>query len=101
MVVPCQAVIMTITDDQAEYAKSLYRAMIDADIRAELDLRNEKLGLKMREAIMKKIPYMLVIGKKETEANVVTARLRDGSELKGIFIGELINRIKEENNARR
>lgn len=98
---PVQAVIMTITDDQAEYAKGLHRAMIDADIRAELDLRNEKLGLKMREAIMKKIPYMLVVGKKEMEANVVTARLRDGSELKGIFIGELINRIEEENNARR
>lgn len=98
---PVQAVIMTITDDQVEYARGLHRAMIDADIRAELDLRNEKLGLKMREAIMKKIPYMLVAGKKEMEANAVTARLRDGSELKGISIGELIDRIREENNARR
>lgn len=98
---PVQATIMTITDDQAEYARNLHRTMIDADIRAELDLRNEKLGLKMREGIVKKIPYLLVVGKKEMEANAVTARLRDGSELKGISIGELIDRIKEENNARR
>jgi threonyl-tRNA synthetase len=98
---PVQALIMTITDDQAEYAKGLHRAMIDADIRVELDLRNEKLGLKMREGIVKKIPYLLIVGKKEMEANVVTARLRDGSELKGIPIGELLDRMREENNARR
>jgi threonyl-tRNA synthetase len=98
---PVQARIMTITDDQAEYAKGLHRAMLDADIRAELDLRNEKLGLKMREGIVKKIPYLLVVGKKEMETNAVTARLRDGSELKGIPVGELIDRIREENNARR
>jgi threonyl-tRNA synthetase len=98
---PVQALIMTITDDQAEYAKGLHRAMIDADIRVELDLRNEKLGLKMREGIVKKIPYLLIVGKKEMEANVVTPRLRDGSELKGIPIGELLDRMREENNARR
>ena len=98
---PVQALIMTITDDQAEYAKGLYRTMVDADIRVELDLRNEKLGLKMREGIVKKIPYLLVVGKKETEANAVTARLRDGSELKSIPIGELIDRMREENNDRR
>lgn len=98
---PVQALIMTITDDQAEYAKGLHRAMIDADIRVELDLRNEKLGLKMREGIVKKVPYLLIVGKKEMEANVVTARLRDGSELKGIPIGELLERMREENNARR
>jgi threonyl-tRNA synthetase len=98
---PVQAVIMTITDDQAEYAKGLQRAMIDADIRADLDLRNEKLGLKMREGIMKKVPYLIIVGKKEMEANAVTARLRDGSELKGISIGQLIETIREENNARR
>ena len=98
---PVQVLIMTITDDQAEYAKGLHRAMIDADMRVELDLRNEKLGLKMREGIIKKIPYLLIVGKKEMEANVVTARLRDGSELKGIPIGELLDRMREENNARR
>lgn len=98
---PVQAVIMTITDDQAEYAKGLHRAMIDADIRADLDVRNEKLGLKMREGIVKKIPYLIVVGKKEMEANAVTVRLRDGSELKGISIGQLIETIREENNARR
>ncbi|MBP9561525.1 MAG: threonine--tRNA ligase, partial [Syntrophorhabdaceae bacterium] len=95
---PTQAVIMNITDDQAEYCQGIYRDMTDGGIRAEIDTRNEKLNLKIREAIMKKIPYMVIAGKKEMESQKITVRLRDGGELKDIAPVELIKRIKDDNN---
>ncbi|MBP8625833.1 MAG: threonine--tRNA ligase [Syntrophorhabdales bacterium] len=98
---PTQAVIMNITDDQAEYCQGIYRDMTDGGIRAEIDTRNEKLNLKIREAIMKKIPYMVIAGKKEMESQKITVRLRDGGELKDIAPVELIKRIKDDNNFRR
>ncbi len=98
---PTQAVIMNITDDQAEYCQGIYRDMTDGGIRAEIDTRNEKLNLKIREAIMKKTPYMVIAGKKEMESQKITVRLRDGGELKDIAPVELIKRIKDDNNFRR
>ena len=98
---PVQVIIMSITDDQEEYVKTIYTTMVDGNIRAELDTRNEKLGLKIREGAVKKIPYMVVAGKKEMEANTITVRVRDGGELKDIRLEDFINRVKEENNSRR
>ena len=98
---PVQVVLMNITDDQQAYIKSLYDRMIDEGIRVEMDGRNEKLGLKIREATVKKIPYMAIAGKKEMEAGVITVRLRDGDELKNIEIKDFIDRIREENISRR
>ena len=63
----------------------------------EMDGRNEKLGLKIREGTVKKIPYMVIAGKKEMEAGVITVRLRDGDELKSIDMKDFIDRIREEN----
>jgi threonyl-tRNA synthetase len=98
---PVQVIIMSITDDQEEYVKTIYTTMVDGNIRAELDTRNEKLGLKIREGAVKKIPYMVIAGKKEMEANTITVRVRDGGELKDIRLEDFINRVKEENNSRR
>ena len=98
---PIQAILMNITDEQGEYCKVIYSKMMEEGIRAELDLRNEKLGLKIREAIIKKIPYIVIAGKKEMESNTLTVRLRDGGELKDIDATTLINRIKEDIQNRR
>ncbi|HOP86577.1 MAG TPA: threonine--tRNA ligase [Syntrophorhabdaceae bacterium] len=98
---PIQAILMNINDEQGEYCKVIYSKMMEEGIRAELDLRNEKLGLKIREAIIKKIPYIVIAGKKEMESNTLTVRLRDGGELKDIDATTLINRIKEDIQNRR
>ena len=70
-------------------------------IRAEADLRNEKLGLKVREAQLQKIPYMLVIGDKETEQGGVTPRLKNGKNLAFMTADEILKHLKEEEKQRR
>lgn len=98
---PTQAIIMNITDDQGPYVRELYDAMAQEGIRVEVDSRNEKLSLKIREGVVKKVPYLVIAGKKEMEKRSVTVRMRDGSELKDITIQDLISRIKEDNKLRR
>jgi threonyl-tRNA synthetase len=98
---PVQVIIMNITDDQEVYVKSMYQRMIDEGIRAELDTRNEKLSLKIREGAMEKVPYMVIAGKKEMNANLITVRMRDGGELKDVRLEDFIDRIKEDNIFRR
>lgn len=98
---PVQAVIMSITDEQEPYVSSIYQNMVDEGIRAELDTRNEKLSLKIRESVMKKVPYMVIAGKKEMNSNLITVRMRDGGELKDVSLKDFVNRIKEENISRR
>ncbi len=98
---PTQVIIMNITDDQGPYVKELYDAMTREGIRVDVDSRNEKLSLKIREGVVKKVPYMVIAGKKEMERGTVTVRMRDGSELKDITVQDLISRIKEDNTLRR
>ncbi len=98
---PVQVIIMNITDEQSDYVKMIYETLVNQDIRAELDVRNEKLGLKIREAIVKKVPYMVISGKKEMESNTITVRVRDGSELKDIALEDFIKRVREDNISRR
>ncbi|MCX5815511.1 MAG: threonine--tRNA ligase [Proteobacteria bacterium] len=98
---PVQVIIMNITDEQEVYVKSMYQRMIDEGIRAELDTRNEKLSLKIREGAMKKVPYMVIAGKKEMNANLITVRMRDGGELRDVQLIDFIDRIKEDNIFRR
>ena len=89
------------TDEQEGYVRMIYEMMINEGIRTELDTRNEKLGLKIREGIVKKVPYMVISGKKEMEAKTITVRVRDGSELKDVSLEAFINRVKEDNIFRR
>lgn len=98
---PVQVMIMNITDDQEPYVRNIYNMMIDEGVRAELDTRNEKLGLKIRESVVNKIPYMVIVGKNEMENNSITVRIRDGGELKDIKVADFIHRIKEDNTLRR
>ncbi len=78
---PVQAKLLTVTDAQNEFAQQALEQLRSAGIRAEADLRNEKLGYKVREAQLEKVPYILVIGDKEVEAGGVNIRLRTGENL--------------------
>ena len=98
---PTQVVIMNITDDQEPYVRELYDAMAQEGIRVEADSRNEKLSLKIREGAVKKVPYMVIVGKKEMEKRSITVRTREGAELKDITVQDLISRINEDNTLRR
>ena len=98
---PTQVVIMNITDEQEPYVKALQASMIDEEIRVETDTRNEKLSLKIREGVLKKVPYLVITGKKEMASETISVRVRDGGELKDVTIQDFIARVKEENLLRR
>jgi threonyl-tRNA synthetase len=98
---PVQAVILTVTDRNISYGEKVFKALKEADIRVEADFRNEKLGLKVREAQLQKIPYMLIIGDKECEKEGVTPRLRSGENLPFMSQEEFINLVNEDCRQRR
>ncbi len=98
---PVQVLILTITDDQLAFATQLRDMFQQADIRVEMDTRNEKLGLKIREGTLKKVPYLIIVGKKEVETGTISVRGRDGSETKGVTPADFIHKVTEENNSRR
>ena len=93
---PVQVKLMTITDRTDDYARALQQKLEDAGIRTEIDLRNEKIGFKIREAQMMKIPYMLVIGDKEAESGRVAVRTRGGADLGAMGVDELTTRLLNE-----
>ena len=98
---PQQVVVMTITDDQIAYAKKVHEALMAEEVRSQLDTRNEKLNMKIREAIMKKIPYLVIVGKKEVEENRLSVRNRDGGEQKNVTLADFMYKLKEETSNRR
>jgi len=94
---PVQAIILTVTDRHQSYGEELYKQLLNAGIRVEKDLRNEKLGYKIREAQLQKIPYMLVVGDREVEAAGVSPRRRDGKDLKLMEVADFVELVREEN----
>jgi len=93
---PVQAKILPITDKQLEYARKVKEEFLDKGIRVELDERQEKLGYKIREAQMEKVPYILVIGDKEIEANAVGVRARKEGDIGQMQVEAFIEKIQEE-----
>jgi len=93
---PVQARILTVTDDQKQYAQKLFDQLRHDDWRVELDDRNEKLGYKIREAQLAKIPYALVIGDKEVAAETVAPRRRGGENLPPEKLADFIERLRSE-----
>lgn len=91
---PVQAILLTVTERHIPYAEKVYRQLIQKGIRVEKDLRNEKLGFKVREAQVQKIPYMLVIGDKEEKEGTVSPRKRSG-EMMGSMLPEEFARLVE------
>ena len=93
---PVQAKILTISDNQKKYAEELVKQFMEAGIRVELDDREEKIGYKIREAQLQKIPYMLIIGEKEVESNAVGVRARKEGDIGQMPVKEFISKIKKE-----
>jgi threonyl-tRNA synthetase len=93
---PVQAVVLNITDDQAERARELEKSLKKQGIRAFADLRNEKIGYKIREHTLQRIPYMLVIGQRELETGAVAVRTRDGQDLGSRPFEEVAAGLAEE-----
>jgi threonyl-tRNA synthetase len=93
---PVQATVLSVTDRAIDYCREVYQELLKGGIRSELDIRNEKLGLKVREAQLQKIPYMVVIGDKEAELKTVSPRSRSGQNLGAMDLAGFIQRIQAE-----
>jgi threonyl-tRNA synthetase len=93
---PTQVKIINITDAQENFAQELQKKLITLGVRAEADLRNEKLGYKIREAQLQKVPYMVILGDKEVANQSISLRLKNGKEIKDLKIDEFINKLTTE-----
>ena len=93
---PVQVRILPIADSHKEYAEKLKEKLEEYDIRVELDEREEKIGYKIREAQLQKIPYMLIIGDKEVQANAVGVRSRKDGDIGAMSVEDFINKTEEE-----
>ncbi|MGP0776191.1 His/Gly/Thr/Pro-type tRNA ligase C-terminal domain-containing protein, partial [Escherichia coli] len=97
---PVQVVIMNITDSQSEYVNELTQKLSNAGIRVKADLRNEKIGFKIREHTLRRVPYMLVCGDKEVESGKVAVRTRRGKDLGSMDVNEVIEKLQQEIRSR-
>ena len=93
---PVQAILVTVTEKQNPYAESVYDQLVRQGIRVEKDLRNEKLGFKIREAQLQKIPYMLVVGDREVETGMISPRRRNGEAMSAVKVEDFVAQVKSE-----
>ena len=97
---PVQVKVMNITSRSEEFSKAVAKKLDEAGIRQETDLRNEKIGYKIREAQSQKIPYMLIMGDKEAEAGTVSVRTRSGGDMGSMPLDEFIAKVTEQTKSR-
>ncbi len=97
---PVQAVVLNITDRQAEYARAVADRLHARGLRVETDLRNEKIGLKIRERTIQRIPYLLVVGDREMASGTIAVRARNGQDLGSLNIDEVGDRLTREQASR-
>lgn len=97
---PQQVAILNITDNQSEYCRNIEESMKIDGFRASADLRNEKIGFKIREHTLHKVPYLIVVGDKEVESNTVAVRTRKGDDL-GTMSLEAFKELLAKDIARR
>jgi threonyl-tRNA synthetase len=93
---PIQAILLTVTDRHIPYGEKVYASLVRKGIRVEKDFRNEKLGFKIREAQIQKIPYMLVIGDREEKEGTLSPRKRSGETMKSLRPEEFIAQVESE-----
>ncbi len=93
---PIQAIVLNVTDSQKEYAQKVFDALQQAHIRTQWDSRNEKLGFKIREAQLQKIPYMVVIGDKEVQSQKISIRQRTGEMSSPMTVDQFITAVRAE-----
>ncbi|PZO64896.1 MAG: threonine--tRNA ligase [Pseudoxanthomonas suwonensis] len=96
---PVQAVVMNITDAQADWAKAVRRQLSEAGFRVEGDLRNEKIGYKIREHTLQRVPYLLVVGDREKAEGAVAVRTRAGEDLGTMPVADAIQHLREQAHA--
>ncbi len=93
---PVQAILLTVTERHIPYAESVYHQLVQRGIRVEKDLRNEKLGFKVREAQVQKIPYMLVIGDREEKEGTVSPRKRSGEVMSAMGVEAFVRLVESD-----
>ncbi|MFT6916112.1 MAG: threonyl-tRNA synthetase [Motiliproteus sp.] len=93
---PMQAVVLNITDNQAGFCKEIEQTLKDSGFRARADLRNEKIGFKIREHTIYKVPYLLVVGDKEVESKTVTVRRRTGEDLGSMSVAAFVELLAQD-----
>ncbi|HZX72468.1 MAG TPA: threonine--tRNA ligase [Rhodanobacter sp.] len=93
---PVQAVVFNITDAQADYVREVTQTLVDKGFRVQSDLRNEKVGYKIREHTMQKVPYLLVVGDREKESGNVSVRTRSGEDLGSMPLADFVERLGAE-----
>ena len=91
-IAPVQAMILNITDRQSEYARKVAGILQEQGFRVETDLRNEKIGFKIREHTLQRIPYLLVVGEREVEQESVSVRSQDGKDIGNLSVDEFVSR---------
>lgn len=92
---PVQAVVMNISEAQYDYSIKIYNLLRSSDIRIIHDLRNEKIGFKVREQTLQKIPYLLIVGNREVENNTVSVRTQAGENLGSFYIDDFVALVKQ------
>ena len=95
-----QAVVLPISEHQADYAGRVQRQLLEAELRCDLDLRNEKIGYKIRAHTLRRIPYLLVVGEREKEAGTVAVRTRDGLDLGSVAVASAVEALRLTNQRR-
>jgi threonyl-tRNA synthetase len=93
---PVQVMVMNITDRQADFVTEVAKTLRDKGFRVETDLRNEKIGFKIREHTLQRVPYLLVAGDREVEARQISVRDRKGNDLGTQGLDDLILRLQDE-----
>jgi threonyl-tRNA synthetase len=93
---PVQALVLPVLPDNVEYARSVMEQLRSAGIRAEIDSRNEKIGYRIREAQLQKIPYMLVVGDREAQEKTVAVRARKEGDMGSQKLEQILERISLE-----
>lgn len=94
---PVQSVVMNITDAQADYVAEVRKTLVNQGFRVESDLRNEKIGYKIREHTLQKVPYLLVVGDRERETGTIAVRTREGVDLGSMSVAEFAAKLAAEN----
>ena len=92
---------MSLTERTAEYAKEITEKLLLSGLRAEVDNRNEKIGYKIREAQLEKVPYMIIVGDKEKEENKVSVRSRKDGDLGVMTLEEITSKLVEEDRSKK
>jgi threonyl-tRNA synthetase len=93
---PVQAKVLSISEKTVDYAREVYERLVNADLRVELDVRDDKIGAKIRDAQLEKVPYMLIVGAKEAEARAVAVRSREKGDEGASPLDDVIARLRSE-----